>query len=127
MNQLINQNNINHFLWFSAPWCKPCKKLNKMLEIFSQSNKSINQSTNIYKINIDELEMDLFDSSNSDNTFECTLLNSISKIPTFIHVKNKCEYVNSRYVGADEQCIMNILNLADLYIASSTFITIDEF
>jgi thiol-disulfide isomerase/thioredoxin len=59
INLLLNNDQItsNSILWYSAEFCKPCKKVHKILNELIESYNITNNELNIYKINFDsELE-----------------------------------------------------------------------
>lgn len=90
-NKLINKNNENCILKFSADWCNPCKVLSPILE-----NISNEKGISVYEINVDE-EYTLAEKFN------------IRSIPT-IYFVSKTGDINS-YLGSASQTQINNLIL----------------
>jgi thiol-disulfide isomerase/thioredoxin len=109
INLLLNNDQItsNSILWYSADFCKPCKKVHEILNELIESYNITNNELNIYKINFDsELE-------------NVKLKSDISKLPTLIILDENLEEIN-RYNGADPDKIKEFIsNFGELIIKTT--------
>jgi len=90
INLLFDNDQItpNSILWYSAEFCKPCKKVHEILIELIESYNITNNELNIYKINFDsELEYVKF-------------ISVISKFPMLIILDENIEEIN-RYNCAE--------------------------
>jgi len=85
LNKLLSQDK-NHILWFGAIWCKPCKDLELMINDLCKNKISCDKDINIYKINVDNIELDEFYPKNDD--INCELSEQIIKLPTLVLLNN---------------------------------------
>jgi thioredoxin len=89
-NKLINKNNENCILKFSADWCQPCKMLTPILEKISNE-----KNISVYEINV-------------DNEYKLAEKFNIKSIPTIFFI-SKTGNINSYIGSASETQINNLI------------------
>jgi thiol-disulfide isomerase/thioredoxin len=106
----LSNPDIHHILWFSTPWCTPCKVVGEHLKKICNLNKLKNKPLSIYKIDFDKFNMD--DIGITDD-FKIKVLSDITKLPTMLHFKDNVEQLNKRINGSDYDLIIKFLSSID--------------
>ena len=115
LNKLLSQDK-NHILWFGATWCKPCKELELMINDLCKNKISCDKDINIYKISVDNFDLDEFFPKNDD--INCELSNEINKLPTLVLLNDSKEII--RMTGTNKDDFNKfILNIGELKIELS--------
>jgi thioredoxin 1 len=78
--------NMKQYLYFSAPWCGPCRMLGPMME-------RVNNTIPVQKVNVDE-NSELAQQYNVRNIPTVVLLQDGQEVKRIIGVKPESEYLN---------------------------------
>jgi len=77
---------MKQYLYFSAPWCGPCRMLGPMME-------RVNNTIPVQKVNVDE-NSELAQQYNVRNIPTVVLLQDGQEVKRIIGVKPESEYLN---------------------------------
>ena len=77
---------MKQYLYFSAPWCGPCRTLGPIME-------NVNGTIPVQKINVDE-NSEMAQKYNVRNIPTVVLLESGEEVKRLIGVKPEAEYLN---------------------------------
>ena len=77
---------MRQYLYFSAPWCGPCRMLGPIME-------RVNNTIPVQKVNVDE-QSDKAIQFNVRNVPTVVLLENGQEVKRFVGVRQESEYVN---------------------------------
>jgi thiol-disulfide isomerase/thioredoxin len=107
---ILSNPDINHVLWFGSKWCAPCRRTESFLNDIIQLNGAKTKPINIYKINIDDIDIDNFGPTDD---CEIKVLTRIEKLPTLLYFKDGSEQPIKRFIGCDKDNLIEFLSSID--------------